>query len=246
MEEKLDEVEEGKQNWVQLLRDFWTPFEVDLKRATEEMEKIGPVETDFDCPQCGKKLLLRRGRFGEFFSCSGYPECKVSMNVGENGEPVEKVEKVAVEVPGIEPGETRECEKCGKPMVVRNSRRGPFWGCTGFPKCRNTVAIEVPQAAADEGENAENGDVMANNPNEVPRYKAEPIITEHKCPNCGEPLAMRSGRFGPFLGCTGYPKCKTIIKVNKDCSPKWPEPGESSAPAKKTAAKKPARKTKAA
>ena len=164
MEEKLDEVEEGKQDWVELLREFWTPFEVDLKRATEEMEKVAPVETDFDCPQCGKKMLLRRGRFGEFFSCSGYPECKVSMNVGENGEPVAKVEKAAIVVEGIEPGEKRECEKCGKDMVVRTSRRGPFWGCTGYPKCKNTIAIEVPQTANAEGEN---GDVMANNPDGV-------------------------------------------------------------------------------
>lgn len=243
MEEKLDEVEEGKQDWVKLLRDFWTPFEADLKRATDEMEKIGPVETDFDCPNCGSKLLLRRGRFGEFFSCPN-TECKTTMNVGADGTPVAKAEKVAIEVPGIAPGETRECDKCGKPMVVRASRRGPFWGCTGYPKCRNTIAIEMPQTAATEGETNENGDVMANNPNEIPRYKAEPIITEHLCPNCGEPLAMRKGRFGPFLGCTGYPKCKTIIKVNKDGSPKWPEPGESAAPAK-SKAKAPAKKAAA-
>ena len=238
MEEKLDEVEEGKQNWVQLLREFWGPFEADLKKATDAMEKLGPVETDFDCPTCGKKMLLRRGRFGQFFSCSD-AECKTTMNVGAEGEPVAKAEKVAIEVPGIETGATRECEKCGKDMVVRASRRGPFWGCTGFPKCKNTIAIEVPQSATAEGEN---GDVLAGDPDAVPQaaarpaYKAEPIVTEHLCPNCGEPLAMRSGRFGPFLGCTGYPKCKTIIKVNKDGSPRWPEPGES-APAKSVPAK---------
>lgn len=255
MEEKLDGVEEGKQNWVELLREFWGPFEADLKKATDEMEKLGPIETDFDCPTCGKKMLLRRGRFGQFFSCSD-AECKTTMNVGAEGEPIAKAEKVAIEVPGIETGSTRECEKCGKDMVVRASRRGPFWGCTGFPKCRNTIAIEVPQSATPEGENS---DVLAGDPDAVPngtaapRYKAEPIITEHLCPNCGEPLAMRSGRFGPFLGCTGYPKCKTIIKVNKDGSPRWPEPGES-VPAKsatktatKTATKKAApRKKKAA
>lgn len=229
MEEKLDEVEEGKQDWVKLLREFYIPFEEDLKRATSEMEKIGPVETDFDCPECGKKLLLRRGRFGEFFSCSGYPECKVSMNLGPEGQPIAKVEKVAPVVEGIEAGETRECDKCGKPMVVRASRRGPFWGCTGYPKCRNTIAIEVPLSAAPEG--AE-GDVLAGDPNAVPSPAAAvlpprptAIVTDHLCPNCGEPLALRQGRFGPFMGCTGYPKCKTIIKVNKDGSPRWPEGG---------------------
>lgn len=246
MEEKLDEVEEGKQDWVKLLQEFWGPFADELQKATDEMEKLGPVETDFDCPTCGKKLLLRRGRFGPFFSCSD-AECKTTMNVGAEGEPVAKAEKVPVVVEGIETGATRECEKCGKPMVVRASRRGPFWGCTGYPKCKNTIAIEVSQNEVAEGATGENGDIMANNPDGVPRYKAEPIITEHKCPNCGEPLAMRKGRFGPFLGCTGYPKCKTIIKVNKDGSPRWPEPGETPAPAaKKAVAKKaPAKKATA-
>jgi DNA topoisomerase-1 len=147
VEEKLDEVEEGRQNWVKLLHEWYDPFSEDIKRAKTEMEKVGPVETDFDCPTCGKKLLLRRGRFGEFFSCSDYPECKTSMNVGPEGEPVAREEKVAPVVEGIEPGATQPCEKCSKDMVVRTSRRGAFWGCTGFPKCRNTIAIEGAQAS---------------------------------------------------------------------------------------------------
>jgi len=230
VEEKLDEVEEGKQNWVQVLRDFYTPFSEDLKRAGTEMEKVGPVETDFDCPECGRKLNLRRGRFGMFFSCSGYPECKVAMNVGPEGEPVAREEKPVIEVAGIEPGATRECEKCGKPMVVRTSRRGAFWGCTGYPKCRNLVAIEGGEAAAPPVEE-----------------------TEHKCPNCGKPLAQRKGRFGPFLGCTGYPECKTIINLDKEGNPRWPAPKEEGvdgagvdsagdAPAKKASPKKAAAK----
>ena len=81
-EEKLDDVEEGKQNWVNLLTEFYTPFSEDLKRAKDDMEKVAPVETDFDCPTCGLKMVKRRGRFGEFFACSNYPECKTTMNVG--------------------------------------------------------------------------------------------------------------------------------------------------------------------
>jgi DNA topoisomerase-1 len=198
VEEKLDEVEEGRQNWIKLLHEWYNPFSEDVKRAKTEMEKVGPVETDFDCPACGKKLLLRRGRFGEFFSCSDYPECKTSMNVGPEGEPMAREEKVAPVVEGIEPGATQPCEKCSKDMVVRTSRRGAFWGCTGFPKCRNTIAIEGAQS--------------------------EPQVeeTEHACPNCGKPLAQRRGRFGPFLGCTGYPECKTIVNLDKEGNPRWP------------------------
>jgi DNA topoisomerase-1 len=183
-----------------LLRQFYDPFEKTLELANEEMEKVAPVETDYDCPNCGRKLLLRRGRFGEFFACSGYPECKTSMNVGENGEPVAREEKVAVEVPGLSPDETKTCDKCGKPMTVRTSRRGAFWGCTGYPKCRNIVPIEGGEAMATAAPQVE--------------------LSEYSCPNCGQPLAMRKGRFGPFLGCTGYPQCKTIIKLDKEGKPK--------------------------
>ncbi len=205
VEEKLDEVEEGKQDWVRLLSEFYAPFSKDLERAHTEMTKVGPIETDYDCPTCGRKLVLRRGRFGEFFACSAYPECKTTMNVGPNGEPLEKVEKVTPVVEGIEPGETRACEKCGKPMVVRTSKRGAFWGCTGYPKCRNLVPIEGAVQAG------QNGSAAA---------ASGPAITEYTCPNCGKPMAERRGRFGPFLGCTGYPECKTLINLDKDGKPR--------------------------
>lgn len=200
VEEKLDEVEEGKQNWVRLLHEFYDPFSDDLQRAKSEMEKVGPVETDFDCPVCHRKLVLRRGRFGEFFSCSGYPECKTTMNIGPNGEPVEKAERVEPVVEGIEPGTTRECDKCGKPMVIRTSKRGAFWGCTGYPKCKNIVSIENGQTA--------------------PAAASTGGHTEYTCPNCGKPMAQRRGRFGPFLGCTGYPECKTLINLDKEGKPR--------------------------
>ncbi len=240
VEEKLDDVEEGKQNWVQLLREFYEPFSEDLKRADTEMEKVAPVETDYDCPVCGKKFYLKRSRFGPFYSCSGYPECKTIMSVGPAGEPVAKAEKVAPVVAGIEPGETRECDKCSKPMVLRMSRRGPFWGCTGYPKCKNVISIDLPPAA-------ENGDVLSLDPDAPPPVAPKPAmeLTEHKCPNCGEFLALRKGRFGPFLGCTGYPNCKTIINLDKEGNPRWPVAGEEKKPAKsaaKGAKKAPAKK----
>ncbi|HEX8550403.1 MAG TPA: type I DNA topoisomerase [Abditibacteriaceae bacterium] len=230
MEEKLDEVEEGRENWVHLLQTWYEPFAATLALAKDEMEKIAPEETDFDCPSCGKKLLKRRGRFGEFFSCSGYPECKCAMDISAEGEPKQREKREAPVVEGIEPGETRECDKCGKPMVVRASARGAFWGCTGYPKCKNLIPIEGAKV-------------------EMPAAE----LTEHKCPNCEKPLALRKGRFGPFLGCTGYPDCKTIVNLDKDGNPRAPrEPKEATAktaakkPAKKTAAKKPAAKKPAA
>ena len=274
VEEKLDEVEEGKQLWTAVLHEWYDPFSEDVTRAKTEMEKVEPVETEFDCPTCGAKMLKRRGRFGEFLACSNYPECKTSMNlssdgqpesnvpevsehlcpktglplvrkkgrfgeyfecvdsegvkitykVGANGEPVEKAPLPQIE--GLDPNEKRTCEKCGKPMTVRASRRGAFWGCTGYPKCRNLVPIEGAKVILPEAE-----------------------LTAFPCPVCEKPLAKRSGRFGPFLSCSGYPECKTIVKLNKDGEPIFPTPEEieekkaaAKAPAKKVAAKKPAAK----
>jgi DNA topoisomerase-1 len=231
IEEQLDDVEEGKRDWTGVLRDFYDPFHAGVVLAGTEMERAAPIETDFDCPNCGAKLLKKRGRFGEFFSCPNYPECNTTMNVGPDGAPVAKVEKAALQIEGIEPDAKRECEKCGKPMVVRASARGAFWGCTGYPKCRNLVPIEGATVVGAEGAPA----------------KPEPEMTEHKCPVCESPMVKRMGRFGPFLGCSDYPKCKTIVNLDKEGNPKWPAPGEAKQiGAKKAATKAPAAKAPAA
>ena len=229
VEEQLDDVEDGKRVWTEVLRSFYDPFHEDVIKAKTEMVKVEPTETEFPCPTCGALLLKKRGRFGEFLSCPNYPDCNTTMNISPEGQPVAKVEKPVVEVEGIEPGSTKECEKCGKDMVVRASARGAFWGCTGYPKCKNLIPIE---GAKVEG---------------MTKPAAE--TTEFPCPNCGKMLNKRSGRFGPFLGCSGYPECKTIVKMDKEGNPKYPDPNDPSpkaAPkaAKKTATKKaPAKKT---
>ena len=233
VEEQLDDVEDGKRVWTEVLRSFYDPFHQDVVKAKTEMVKVEPTETEFPCPTCGALLLKKRGRFGEFLSCPNYPDCNTTMNISPEGQPVAKVEKPVVEVEGIEPGSTKECEKCGKDMVVRASARGAFWGCTGYPKCKNLIPIEGAKIEGLEKPAAE--------------------TTEFPCPNCGKMLNKRSGRFGPFLGCSGYPECKTIVKMDKEGNPKYPDPNDPApkaapkakkkAPAKKTVAKKaPAKK----
>ena len=91
METKLDEVEEGRVDWVSLLRNFYDPFELSVNAAKEEMENLKPqpVETEYHCPDTGKVMLLRQGRFGEFMGCSGYPECKKILKLDAEGKPAE-------------------------------------------------------------------------------------------------------------------------------------------------------------
>ena len=229
----MDDIEEGKRGWVGVLRDFYTPFHEKVVQAKTDMEKVGPEETDIPCLHCATKLLKRRGRFGTFFGCPN-EECKATFNVGSDGLPIEKKEKETIEVEGIETGSTRECDKCSKPMIVRASSRGAFWGCTGYPKCKNTLPIEGQVTRRD----AE-GNVKVDEPTSV--------LTEFKCPDCNSPLLQRKGRFGPFLGCSNYPECKKIINLDKEGQPKWPSPDDPPKVARGAAAKKaPAAKEKAA
>lgn len=131
MEEELDEIEETKRNWVDVLRSFYQIFEPTLKAAYKEMPnmKQNPEESGVTCEKCGKPMVFRLNKHGKFLGCSGFPECKNTLSLDENGE-VFKPESL-----------DEKCEKCGKPMVVKRGKRGPFVACSGFPDCRNTRSI---------------------------------------------------------------------------------------------------------
>lgn len=119
VETKLDTVEEGKLNWVQLLNEFYGPFEKELEEAQEKMErvKIEPQVTDEICPNCGKNMVIRESRFGEFLGCSGYPECKTAM-------PMKK--KIDIKCPICAEGDV--IEKVSK-------KKKTFYGCSNYPEC---------------------------------------------------------------------------------------------------------------
>jgi ssDNA-binding Zn-finger/Zn-ribbon topoisomerase 1 len=92
------------------------------------------------CPECGKELLLKAGRFGPFYSCTGFPKCRCSVNLrGEAKKraeiempPPAKEKPIPTEIP---------CEECGEPMMIRNGRSGKFLGCSKYPKCKTTKPL---------------------------------------------------------------------------------------------------------
>ncbi|HUU02526.1 MAG TPA: type I DNA topoisomerase [Myxococcota bacterium] len=137
MENKLDEVEEGKQDWVSLMREFYGPFEKTLEKARLEMRDVKreEVATEHCCEKCGKPMVVKWGRNGYFLACSGYPECKNTKEIkSHNGNQVEIA-------PVEETGEV--CEKCGRPMIVKRGRFGRFLACSGYPECKNAKAIST-------------------------------------------------------------------------------------------------------
>lgn len=118
MEDKLDDVEIKDLEWKKIIRDFYGPFEKELEVADNAIEKVTVEDqpTGETCELCGKPMVLKTGRFGEFIACSGYPECK-------NTKPIVKTIDV-------------ECPKCGKDIVARKSKKGKlFYGCSGYPDC---------------------------------------------------------------------------------------------------------------
>lgn len=123
MEEDLDKIAEGKKVWYKLLESFYKDFEPEVENAFDKMEKKEDEQTGEVCPNCGKPMVIKTGRFGKFEACSGYPECKYIK-------PKEKAPVV----------EVCDCPKCGGKIVERKTKRGKvFYGCGNFPKCKVAV-----------------------------------------------------------------------------------------------------------
>ena len=123
MEEDLDKVAEGKKVWYKILESFYKEFEPEVENAFDKMEKKEDEETGEVCPNCGKPMVIKNGRYGKFEACSGYPECKYIK-------PKEKAPQV----------EVCDCPKCGGKIVERKTKRGKvFYGCSNFPKCKVAV-----------------------------------------------------------------------------------------------------------
>ena len=137
MEEKLDEVSEGQVDWQKLLSDFYFPFMDQIAEAKEKIVSLKLAKPlGRTCPKCGEhELLLRSGRFGNFIACSGFPKCKYTEQVDEEGNPAPKQENLADE----------KCDKCGKDMVIKNGRNGQFLACSDYPDCKNTKSINVEE-----------------------------------------------------------------------------------------------------
>ena len=132
MEQQLDEVENGKNDWVSTLDTFYKGFAKTLATAEQTLDgeriKVPEVESDVICDQCGRKMVIKTGRYGKFLACPGYPACKNTKRIVE------------------ETGAT--CPKCGGMIVAKRSQRGrKFYGCSNYPKCDFVVWNEPAGAA---------------------------------------------------------------------------------------------------
>ncbi|MBN2319592.1 MAG: type I DNA topoisomerase [Acidobacteria bacterium] len=182
MEVSLDRIESGRVQWKKAMRDFYDRFSKKLIIAKDEMRnvKTESVETDEICDKCGSKMVIKWGKFGRFMACSAYPECRntkeIARNIPENDSEKSQTEEI-------------ECEKCGRPMILKRGRFGEFMACSAYPECRNTKKIDKSSQDS---------------------IVKQDIPLDEECPNCGKKLARKHGRFGEFTACSDYPTCKYI------------------------------------
>lgn len=152
-------------------------------------------ETGVGCPDCGNKLNKKNGKFGEFWSCSAYPACNWRGKMDSAGFPAKNGKVQTTD---------QKCPECKKNMLVKRAGKfGDFLGCQGYPTCTFTAQLD------------ENGNIVVRESKAFGKKKsgAAGKPTGEKCPNCKKnDLIEREGRYGAFIACGGYPKCKYIKK----------------------------------
>jgi DNA topoisomerase I len=181
LEQDLDEIENGQNEWIGTLQKFYAEFAKDLQQAKIEMKNLRKEETPsgIACSKCQSEMVIRWGRFGKFLACKNYPECKNTQEL-----PRESVEVQSSETPTTDP-----CEKCGSEMLLKKGRYGDFFACSAYPNCKNTRKIVHVKGEA--------------------KVHADKQLDE-LCPKCQAVLMLKHGRFGEFVACSRYPECKFI------------------------------------
>src|SRR2546423_1536941 len=187
MEQELDEIEEGKLKWTDALHEFYDKFKQDLDQFQKFAKEIKNKETPTEevCLKCGTVGMVQKlGRFGKYLKC---PNCGATRDA----EPVAAADGGAdskqASADGSETEEVEACDLCGKQMQLKRGRFGPFYGCSGYPDCRNIRKI------------SKSGQVSA-----------PPEVLDEKCPVDQAQLVKRQGRLGEFISCSNYPQCKYI------------------------------------
>ena len=226
MESDLDKIETGEDEWVKVVREFYSPFAADLGRAAEkagELKQAVQQESEVDCEACGKKMVKKFGRNGPFLACPGYPECRNTKPLGGEAEVIQTDEV---------------CPKCGSPMVVKTGRFGRFLACTAYPDCKQTASFKVGVGCPEDGckgqlvEKRTRRGKMFYGCDRYPECKfalwQKPVPTP--CRACGAPFMVyrETKAAGPHLTCS---KCKAVAAIenesNESSDSELPEAMES-------------------
>lgn len=152
LEDELDAVARGEEDWIPLLTKFWAPFKEQVETKDQQVQRSDVTQEilDEDCPKCGSKLSSRLGRSGRFIGCTAYPECDYTRNI--NGEEQSASEPEVVE--------GRKCPKCESDLWIRTGKYGKFIGCSSYPKCKHIESIEQPTNTGVTCPQCEKGEIL--------------------------------------------------------------------------------------
>jgi DNA topoisomerase-1 len=239
LEEELDAISRGEEKWRPVLRAFWEPFIALLKQKEQEVSKedVTTEKTGRSCPECGKELVIKLGKSGKFFACTGFPECRHTepLSAEEREEPVLSEEK---------------CDKCGAPMLIKDGRYGKFLACSAYPACKNIQPLVKPKSLDITCPDCKEGVLMEKKSrygkifyscNRYPQCKYalwdQPV--NEACPKCGYPVIVEkvTKRYGTYRKCPTE-SCDWKLEI----VPPEKKEAAAKAPGKKPAAKKPAAK----
>lgn len=176
LEDELDAVSRGEEDWIPLLEQFWRPFKDRVDHTQENVKRSDVTQEVIEeaCSQCGAPLSIRLGRHGRFIGCTKYPECDYTRDLAD---------ATRTERPPPEVVADRKCPECGSELLVKHGKYGKFIGCGAYPKCRYIESLERPQD------------------------------TGVTCPKCdqGTLLKKKSRRGKIFFSCATYPKCDYAV-----------------------------------
>ncbi len=214
MESELDLIEDGTEDWVNVLNGFYEPFMETisgLKQREEEIKQSMFEATDEVCEKCGSPMVIRWGRNGRFMACSAYPNCKSTKPLPGERDQFTTDEK---------------CEKCGSPMVIKTGRFGRFMACSAYPDCKNTKAITLgidcprPGCGGKITEKQTRGGKLFYGCSKYPKcdFASWDKPINEKCPACGYAFMVQkiSKKRGEYLRC---PKCRHEMAEVPDTSP---------------------------
>lgn len=197
MEDKLDDIENGKASMHDTLSEFYVDFKKELDKAEATISKgdieLPVEETDIICEKCGSRMIVKNGRYGKFAACPNYPTCK---NAKQLRSPSDEADKKPPELAPF------KCELCGSDVVLRQGRYGSFYACTKYPECKftrqkiRTIGVPCPLCGKDI--------VMKHGRNKSVFYSCSgypdctfstwDIPLNEKCPNCGAPLYQKKSK----------------------------------------------------
>ncbi len=189
IEDKLDLIAQGKQEWVSTIRAFYQPFEKNLETKREQIKKEDYTvlgESEEICPECGKKMVVKLGRFGKFYSCVDFPKCKGMKSFEED-----KSKEIDIKSEEfLEKYKLAPLTEDGRDYLLKKGRYGYFWAHPDYPKVKDAKPLELSQK------------MFTKVYGKTPKAKD------------GKKMVLRRGRFGEFWAHPDYPEVKEVVRIN--------------------------------